>query len=243
MVKVTLKDGVVKEFEPGISAADIAKSIGMGLYKAACAVRINGEAKDLRTTVNEDCTMDILTFADDEGKHAFWHTAAHIMAQAIQHLYPEAHFGIGPALENGWYYDVGGTAPFTPDQFPAIEAEMKKIVKADLPIEQRIISLEEGRKLFANQPYKLELLEEYAEKGWELSVYTQGDYTDLCAGPHLMSTGAVKAVKLTNATSAYWRGDAKKRFFVPRVRRCFPEGKRAGGVCEAAGGSAQARPQ
>ena len=209
MVKVTLKDGVVKEFEPGISAADIAKSIGMGLYKAACAVRINGEAKDLRTTVNEDCTMDILTFADDEGKHAFWHTAAHIMAQAIQHLYPEAHFGIGPALENGWYYDVGGTAPFTPDQFPAIEAEMKKIVKADLPIEQRIISLEEGRKLFANQPYKLELLEEYAEKGWELSVYTQGDYTDLCAGPHLMSTGAVKAVKLTNATSAYWRGDAK----------------------------------
>ena len=209
MIKVTLKDGVVKEFEPGISAADIAKSIGMGLYKAACAVRINGEAKDLRTTVSEDCTMDILTFADEEGKHAFWHTAAHIMAQAIQHLYPEAHFGIGPALENGWYYDVGGTAPFTPEQFPAIEAEMKKIVKADLPIEQRVISLEEGRTLFAGQPYKLELLEECAEKGWELSVYTQGDYTDLCAGPHLMSTGAVKAVKLTNATSAYWRGDAK----------------------------------
>lgn len=209
MIHVDLK-GTIKEFEAGVSAADVAKSIGMGLYKSACAAKVNGEVCDLRTALTEDCSLEILTFADEEGKQAFWHTAAHMMAQAIQRLYPEAHFGIGPSLEDGWYYDVGGVKPFTPDDFPAIEAEMKKIAKEDLPVEKKIITLEEGRALFANQPYKLELLEEYAEKGWELSVYTQGDYTDLCAGPHLMSTGVVKAVKLRQATSAYWRGDSSK---------------------------------
>lgn len=208
-MKITLKDGIIKEFDAGVSAADIAKSIGAGLYKAACCAKINGQAVDLRTPIQEDCTLELVTFEQEEGKHAFWHTAAHIMAQAITHLYPSAQFGIGPALENGFYYDVGGTAPFTPEQFSAIEAEMKRIVKADLPITQRIISLQEARTLFANQPYKLELIEEYAQKGMELSVYTQGDYTDLCAGPHLMSTGTVKAIKLTNATSAYWRGNAQ----------------------------------
>ncbi|OUP05140.1 threonine--tRNA ligase [Anaerofilum sp. An201] len=209
MIKVDLK-GTVKEFEAGVSAADVAKSIGMGLYKSACAARVDGEVCDLRTPLDKDCTLEILTFADKDGQHAFWHTAAHIMAQAIQHLYPEAHFGIGPALETGWYYDVGGVKPFTPDQFAAIEAEMKKIAKEDLPIEKRTVSLEEARSLFAGQPYKLELVEEYAEKGWELSVYKQGDFTDLCAGPHLMSTGAVKAARLTQATSAYWRGDSSR---------------------------------
>lgn len=209
MIKVDLK-GTVKEFEAGVSAADVAKSIGMGLYKSACAARVDGEVCDLRTPLDKDCTLEILTFSDKDGQHAFWHTAAHIMAQAIQHLYPEAHFGIGPALETGWYYDVGGVKPFTPDQFAAIEAEMKKIAKEDLPIEKRIVSLEEARSLFAGQPYKLELVEEYAEKGWELSVYKQGDFTDLCAGPHLMSTGAVKAARLTQATSAYWRGDSSR---------------------------------
>ena len=132
------------------------------------------------------------------------------MAQAIQHLFPDAQFGIGPALDDGWYYDIGGTEPFTPDQFEAIEAEMKKIVKADLPVEKRFITVEEGREIFKGQTYKLELLEEYAEKGWQLSVYRQGDFTDLCAGPHLMSTGAVKAVKLLSTASAYWRGDAAR---------------------------------
>lgn len=209
MIKVDLK-GTVKEFEAGVSAADVAKSIGMGLYKSACAARVDGEVCDLRTVLDKDCTLEILTFADKDGQHAFWHTAAHIMAQAIQHLYPEAHFGIGPALETGWYYDVGGVKPFTPDQFTAIEAEMKKIAKEDLPIEKRIVSVEEARSIFAGQPYKLELVEEYAEKGWELSIYKQGDFTDLCAGPHLMSTGAVKAARLTQATSAYWRGDSSR---------------------------------
>ncbi len=209
MIRVDLK-GTVKEFESGISAAEVAKSIGAGLYKAACAAKVNGQVCDLRTSLQEDCTLEILTFSDKEGKEAFWHTAAHVMAQAIQHLYPEAHFGIGPALENGWYYDVGGVKPFTPEQFADIEAEMKKIAKADLPLEQRIITVEEGRQIFANQPYKLELLEEYAQKGMELSIYVQGDFIDLCAGPHLMSTAPVKAVKLLQATSAYWRGDSSR---------------------------------
>ena len=128
MIHVDLK-GTIKEFEAGVSAADVAKSIGMGLYKSACAAKVNGEVCDLRTALTEDCSLEILTFADEEGKQAFWHTAAHMMAQAIQRLYPEAHFGIGPSLEDGWYYDVGGVKPFTPDDFPAIEAEMKKIIK------------------------------------------------------------------------------------------------------------------
>ncbi len=210
MVKVTLKGGVVREYEAGTSCADIAKSISAGLYKSACAARIDGEACDLRTPVEKDCELEICTFEDADGKHAYWHTAAHVMAQAIQHLYPSAQFGIGPALSDGWYYDIGGTEPFTPDQFEGIEAEMKKIIKADIPVEKRFITVEEGREIFRGQRYKLELLEEYAEKGWQLSIYQQGDFTDLCAGPHLMSTGALKAVKLLSAASAYWRGDAER---------------------------------
>ena len=209
MIKVDLK-GTVKEFEAGVSAAEVAKSIGMGLYKSACAARVDGQVCDLRTPLDKDCQLEILTFEDEDGKHAFWHTAAHVMAQAVQHLFPGAHFGIGPALENGWYYDIKADRPLTTGDFEAIEAEMKKIVKADLPVEKRIITVEEGRQLFAGQTYKLELLEEYAEKGWELSVYQQGDFTDLCAGPHLMSTGAIKAVKLTKVAAAYWRADASR---------------------------------
>ena len=208
MIQVTLKDGIVKEYEAGVSAADVAKDLGMGLYKAATSARLNGEVVDLRTPLNEDCTLEILTFADKDGQHAFWHTGAHVMAQAIQHLFPGAHFGIGPALDNGWYYDIGGIPPITPDQFEAIEEEMRRIVKADLPVEKRYITVEEGREIFAGQSYKLELLEEYAAKGWQLSIYQQGDFIDLCAGPHLMSTGALKAVKLLSTASAYWRGDA-----------------------------------
>ena len=209
MINVELK-GDVRQFEAGVSAADVARSIGMGLYKSACAAKVNGEVCDLRTVLNEDCTLEILTFEDEGGKHAFWHTAAHVMAQAVQHLFPGAHFGIGPALENGWYYDIKASRPLTTGDFEAIEAEMKKIVKEDLPLEKRVITVEEGREIFAGQTYKLELLEEYAAKGWELTVYKQGDFTDLCAGPHLMSTGAIKAVKLTKVAAAYWRGDATR---------------------------------
>ena len=209
MINVDLK-GTVRQYEAGVTAADVAKSIGMGLYKSACAAKVNGEVCDLRTPLNQDCALEILTFEDEGGKHAFWHTAAHVMAQAVQHLFPGAHFGIGPALENGWYYDIKADRTLTPSDFAAIEAEMKAIVKADLPLEKRTITVEEGRQIFAGQTYKLELLEEYAEKGWELTVYQQGDFTDLCAGPHLMSTGAIKAVKLSKVAAAYWRADASR---------------------------------
>ena len=164
MIQVTLKGGVVREYEAGTTIAQVAQSLGAGLYKAACAGRVDGTACDLRTPLEKDCQLEILTFEDKDGKHAFWHTAAHIMAQAIQHLWPQAKFGIGPALEDGWYYDIGGVEPFTPEQFAAIEAEIKKIVKANLPVEKRFITVEEGREIFAGQDYKLELLEEYAEK-------------------------------------------------------------------------------
>ena len=209
MIKVDLK-GNVKELEAGVTAAEVAKSIGMGLYKSACAARIDGEVCDLRTLLTKDCSLEILTFDDPDGKHAFWHTAAHVMAQAVQHLFPEAKFGIGPALENGWYYDIKVGRSLSTADFEAIEAEMKKLVKADEPIVRRTITVEEGREIFAGQDYKLELLEEYAAKGWELSIYTQGDFTDLCAGPHLMSTGMLKAVKLTKVAAAYWRADASR---------------------------------
>ena len=209
MINVNLK-GEVKQFEAGITLAELTKSISMGLYRNATSAMVNGEVKDLRDALTEDCEVEILTFDSEKGKHAYWHTASHILAQAVQHLFPGTKFGIGPALENGFYYDMKYTRAFGPDDFAAIEAEMKKIIKADLPLEKKHISLEEGRALFADQPYKLELLEEYAEKGWDLTVYTQGDFTDLCAGPHLMSTGGMKGVKLTQATAAYWRGDASK---------------------------------
>ncbi len=208
MINVNLK-GEVKQFEAGISVAELTKTISMGLYRNATSAKVNGEVVDLRTELNEDCSVEILTFDDEAGKHAYWHTASHILAQAVQHLFPGTHFGIGPALENGFYYDMKYTRAFGPDDFAAIEAEMKKIVKADLPIEKKHITVEEGREIFADQPYKLELLEEYAAKGWDLTVYTQGDFTDLCAGPHLMSTGGMKGIKLTQATAAYWRGNAE----------------------------------
>ena len=209
MIKVDLK-GNVKELEAGVTAAEVAKSIGMGLYKSACAARIDGEVCDLRTPLTKDCSLEILTFDDPDGKHAFWHTAAHVMAQAVQHLFPEAKFGIGPALENGWYYDIKVGRSLSTADFEVIETEMKKLVKADEPIVRRTITVEEGREIFAGQDYKLELMEEYAAKGWELSIYTQGDFTDLCAGPHLMSTGMLKAVKLTKVAAAYWRADASR---------------------------------
>lgn len=210
MVKVSLK-GEVREFENGVTVADIAKSIGMGLYKASCAGKINGEVVDLRTPINEDCELSILTFDDPEGKKAYWHTTSHIMAQAVQRLFPEAVFGVGPSVDNGFYYDIGGVKPFTPEDLSKIEAEIKKIIKENLPLERFELSPEEAEKFMAEhgQKYKVELIQEHAGKGESISLYRQGDFTDLCAGPHLMSTGCVKAVKLTAATAAYWRGDAK----------------------------------
>ncbi|MFV0413113.1 MAG: threonine--tRNA ligase, partial [Oscillospiraceae bacterium] len=210
MIQITLKDGSVRQEAAGITAAEAAKNIGMGLYKSACAARVNGQEVDLRTPLTQDCSLEICTFADKFGRHAFWHSASHILAQAVLRLYPNAKIAIGPAIENGFYYDFDVTPPFTNDNLAAIEAEMKKIVKEALPIERLEVSPAEAEALFKDQPYKLELLQKHAEAGEKISLYRQGEFTDLCAGPHLMDTSPVKAFKLTSATGAYWHGDSTK---------------------------------
>ena len=225
MIQVTLKGDVVKEFESGISVAEIAKSIGMGLYKAACVAKINGEICDLRTPVMEDAKVEILTFEDEEGKKAFWHTASHILAQAVKHLYPQAKLAIGPAVDNGFYYDIDCTPAITLDDLAKLEAEMKKIVKSGLELECFTLSPEEAIKLMEEkqEPYKVELIQEHAGKGEPISFYRQGDFVDLCAGPHLMSVSPVKAFKLTSATGAYWRGDANNTQLVRIYGTAFPK--------------------
>ena len=212
MVKIDLK-GQVKEFESGITAAEVAKSIGMGLYKSACAARIDGEVCDLRTPLSEDCHLAILTFDDEEGKKIFWHTSSHLLAQAVKQLFPQAKLAIGPAIENGFYYDFDVKTPFTTEDLAKIEAQMKKNAKANPDLVRFELSPEEAKQKMeeAGEPYKVELIEEHASKGEPISFYTLGDFTDLCAGPHLTHTAAIKAVKPTSSTGAYWRGDAKKQ--------------------------------
>lgn len=205
---VKLKDGSVRQYEVGTSVADVAKSLGMGLYKQACAARVDGQEVDLRTPLTQNCEVEILTFDDAYGKHAFWHTTSHILAQAVLRLFPGTKFAIGPAVDNGFYYDFDRQPPFTAEDLPAIETEMKKIVKEALPITRMEVSPQEAAELFKDQPYKLELMQKHADAGQQISLYKQGEFVDLCAGPHLMDTGAVKAIKLTSATGAYWHGDA-----------------------------------
>lgn len=222
MIKVDLK-GSEKEFENGVSVAEVAKSIGMGLYKSACAAKVNGEVCDLRTVLNEDCKVEILTFDDKEGKKAYWHTASHIMAQAVNRLYPGTKFAIGPAVDNGFYYDMELPQAITNDDLAKIEAEMKKIVKEDIEIERFELPVAEALELMKGQDYKEELIREHAAEGEHISFYKQGDFTDLCTGPHLMRTGNVKAVKLTSITGAYWRGDANNKMLQRLYGIAFPK--------------------
>ena len=222
---ITLKDNVKKEFAGPITAAEVAKSIGMGLYKSACAAKINGDVCDLRTVIKEDCKLEILTFADPDGAHAFRHTASHILAQAVKRLYPDVKLTIGPAIDNGFYYDFDTPTPFQPEDLEKLESEMKKIVKEDLPLERFTLSPKDAKKLMEerDEPYKVELIEEHADKGEDISFYSQGEFTELCAGPHIMSTGAVKAFKLTQCTGAYWRGDAKNKMLQRVYGTAFPK--------------------
>ena len=222
MIKVDLK-GSEKEFESGVSVAEVAKSIGMGLYKSACAAKVNGEVCDLRTVLNEDCKVEILTFDDKEGKKAYCHTASHIMAQAVNRLYPGTKFAIGPAVDNGFYYDMELPQAITNDDLAKIEAEMKKIIKEDIEIERFELPVAEALELMKGQDYKEELIREHAAEGEHISFYKQGDFTDLCAGPHLMRTGNVKAVKLTSITGAYWRGDASNKMLQRLYGIAFPK--------------------
>ena len=213
MVNITLKDGSVKNYDAPISAADVCKDLSMGLYRAACACKVNGEVKDLRTVIDGDASLEILTFADEDGKKTFWHTTSHILAQAVKRLFPNVKLAIGPAIDTGFYYDFDTEKPFTPEDLKALEAEMKKIVKEKPAIERFTLSPAEATKLMEErgEPYKVELIAEHAEQGDEISFYKQGEFTELCAGPHLMDLGVVKAFKLTATTGAYWRGDSKNR--------------------------------
>lgn len=214
MANVTLKGGVVKEYENGTTAMDIAKSIGMGLYKAVCICKINGEYQDLRTPISGDCELEFLTFEDDEeAKRTFRHTASHILAQAVKRLYPEAKLAIGPSIANGFYYDFDVEKPFLPEDLEKIEAEMKKIVKEKLPLERFEMTPDEAIKYYEDKGeiYKVELVKEHADKGENISFYKQGEFTELCAGPHIPDTGRIKAFKLTSATGAYWRGSEKNK--------------------------------
>lgn len=224
-MKLTLKGGEVREFENGLSVAEIAKQISMGLYRNACACRINGEVKDLRTVINDDAELEIVTFDDEDGKHAFNHTASHIMAQAVKRLYPDVKLTIGPSIDNGFYYDFDVEKPFTAENLEKIEAEMKKIVKEGLELEKFELPVDEALALMQekDEPYKLELIKEHAEKGEPISFYKQGEFTELCAGPHLMTVSPVKAFKLTQCTGAYWRGDEKNKMLCRVYGTAFPK--------------------
>lgn len=225
-MNITLKDGSVKVYDAPMTAADITKDISMGLYRAACCCRINGQVRDLRTTVSDDCVFEVLTFDEEDGRRTFNHTASHIMAQAVKRLYPQVKLTIGPAIENGFYYDFDcGDTPFTTDDLLKIEAEMKKIVKENPEIERFELPPAEATALMEEkgEPYKVELIAEHAGKGEHISFYKQGEFTELCAGPHLMSIAAVKAFKLTNTTGAYWRGDAQNKMLCRVYGTAFPK--------------------
>ncbi len=225
MIKLTLKDGSIREIESAMPASEIIKGIGMGLYKASCCVKLNGEVKDLRTVVDSDCEFEVCTFDSIDGKKTFWHTASHILAQAVKRLYPNAKLAIGPAIDNGFYYDFDLEKPFTPEELEKIEAEMKKIVKEGLPLEQFELSPEEAiaKLKEMDEPYKVELCEEHADKGEPISFYKQGEFIDLCAGPHLMTTAPVKAFKLISCTGAYWRGSEKNKMLSRVYATAYPK--------------------
>ena len=224
-MRITLKGDVVKEYENGMTAYDIAKDISAGLARAACAAKINGKVCDLRTCIDSDASLEILTFDDENGKKAFRHTASHILAQAVKRLFPDVKLAIGPAIDNGFYYDFDVETPFTAEDLEKIEAEMKKIVKEGLEPVQFYLSPEEAMKTLEEQGeiYKVELCKEHADKGEQISFYRQGDFTDLCAGPHLMNVSAVKAFKLTSCTGAYWRGSEKNKMLSRIYGTAFPK--------------------
>lgn len=225
MLKIKLKDNSELEVEEGLSVIEIAKKISEGLARVATCAEIDGEVVDLRTIVEKDCSLNILTFESSlNGKKAYWHTTSHIMAQAIKRLYPKIKLAIGPSIDNGFYYDFDTEKPFTPEMLEAIEKEMKKIIKEDLPIERFELPRKEAIKFMEEkeEPYKVELINDLPEDAI-ISFYKQGEFTDLCAGPHVMSTGKIKAVKLLSSSGAYWRGNEKNKMLQRIYGISFPK--------------------
>ncbi len=227
MINVTLKGGVVKQFAQGTKIFEVAKSLGAGLYKDMCAAKVNGELKDVKTELLDDCSLEILTFDDTDGKKTYWHTTAHIMAQAVCRLFKNVKLAIGPAIDSGFYYDFDLERSLTNDDLVKIEEEMQKIIKEDLEVEKFTLKPDEALSFMKehNQPYKVELIEDLAEKGADLTFRKQGEFVDLCAGTHLMSTGKVKSFKLLNCTGAYWRGDSSRPMLQRIYGISFPKSK------------------
>ena len=225
MIKITLKDGNIKEVEEGKSVFDVAKEISEGLARVATCAVVDGKVVDLRYILNKDCNLEIHTFESSlEGKKAYWHTTSHIMAQAIKRIKPETKLAIGPSIDEGFYYDFDVEKNFTDEDKEKIEAEMKKIIKENLPIERFTLPREEAIKFMEekNEPYKVELIKDLPENE-EISFYKQGEFTDLCAGPHLMNTGKVKAVKILSTSGAYWRGDEHNKMLQRIYAISFPK--------------------
>ena len=224
MINITLKDGSKMKVEKGTSIIEIAKKISEGLARVATCGEINGEIKDLRYEIQEECSLTIHTFSEDdiEGKKAYWHTTSHIMAQAVKRLFPDVKFAIGPSINEGFYYDFDVERPFTDEDKQKIEEEMKKIIKEDIEIERFSLPRKEALELMNDQPYKQELINELPSNE-EISFYKQGDFTDLCAGPHVMSTGKIKAVKILSSSGAYWRGDEKNKMLQRIYAISFPK--------------------
>jgi len=222
MVQITLKDGSTMQVEKRTTIIEIARRISEGLAREALAGEVNGKVVDLSTPVTGDCTLKILTFDDEGGRHTYWHTASHIMAQAVKRLYPNVKLAIGPAIDNGFYYDFDSEKTFTPEDLQAIEEEMKKIIREDYSVERFVLPREEALKLMKDEPYKVELINDLPEDA-VISFYKQGEFTDLCAGPHLPSTGKVKAIKLMQVAGAYWRGNEKNKMLQRIYGTAYPK--------------------
>lgn len=224
MIKVTLKGGDIREYENGTSLLDMAKSISEGLARNCLAADVNGETKEMNFVPESDCEVSFLTFNDENGRKAYRHTASHVLAQAIKRLYPNTKLAIGPAIDDGYYYDFEFETPITTGDFEKIEAEMKKIIKENIPLEKYELPRDEAIKLMKekNEPYKVELIEDLPDDA-VISFYKQGDFVDLCAGPHLMSTGKLKAVKLQSLAGAYWRGNEKNKMLSRIYGTAFPK--------------------
>ena len=228
MVKITFPDGSVREYENGVTGLQIAESISPALARDVVSCGINGETTELNRPINSDATIELYKFDDDEGKKTFWHTSAHLLAEALQELYPGIQFGFGPAIETGFFYDVmppKGTA-ISENDFPKIEAKMKELAKKNEPVVRREVSKADAIKEFEamGQQYKVEHISQDLEDG-TITTYTQGNFTDLCKGPHLMSTGAIKAIKITSVAGAFWRGDAKREQMTRIYGVTFPKKK------------------
>jgi len=224
-IKLKFPDKSEKEFPVGITGLEIAQSISNRLAKEATGILVNGEIKSLPEPINEDAEIKILTFDDKEGRYVFWHSSAHLMAHAVKRLFPQAKLGIGPPIEDGFYYDIELDRPITPEDFEKIEAEMAKIVDEDIPIVRKELRKEEAIKIFKNihEDLKLELIEELDE---DISTYSQGDFTDLCRGPHLPSTGRIgKNFKILNVAGAYWRGDENNKMLQRLYATSYPKRK------------------